>query len=120
MLKCEQCGGRVRRIHRTFFERFIYMAIYACRDCEAEKAHPRHYMFHFGPHARCPHCGTFRVARLKGPDKIDPLRTGLLNYLERLVGGRLYHCCYCRVQFHDRRMLASEEKTHALPETSDV
>ena len=37
MLKCEQCGGRVRRVHRTFFERFSYMAIYECRDCDTRK-----------------------------------------------------------------------------------
>ena len=115
MLKCEHCGGRVRRVHRTFIERFSYMAIYACRDCDTEKFYPRHYMFHFGPHSRCPRCGTFRVTRLRAPDKIDRLNTGLLNYLEQLAGGRLFHCRYCRVQFHDRRILASEDKTPAPP-----
>ena len=116
MLKCEHCGGRVRRIHRTFFERFRYMAVYACRDCDTEKFYPRHYMFHFGPHCRCPRCGTYRVTRLKAPDKIDRRNTGFLNCLERLAGGGLYHCCYCRMQFYDRRTLASEEKTPTLPE----
>ena len=120
MLKCEKCGGRVRRVHRTFAERFGYMAIFACRDCGAEKLYPRRYMYHFGPHCRCPLCGTFRVTRLKVPDKIDRVHTGLLNYVEWMVGGRLYHCRYCRVQFNDRRMLASEDKTPALPEGSDV
>jgi hypothetical protein len=115
MLKCEKCGGRVRRVHRTFFERFSYMAIYACRDCDTEKFYPRHYQYHFGPHCRCPRCGTFRVTRLKAPDKIDPLSTGLLNYFERMAGGRLYHCRFCRVQFFDRRMLASEDTTPPLP-----
>jgi len=119
VLKCKHCGGRVRRVHRTFFERFSYMAIYACRDCDSEKLYPRPYMYHFGPLCRCPRCGTFRVTRLKAPDKIDRLNPGFLNYLERLVGGTLYHCRYCRVQFYDRRML-TEEKTAALPEGSDV
>jgi len=120
MLKCEQCGGRMRRVHRTFFERFRYMAIYACRECNTEKFYPRHYTYHLGPHCRCPLCGTLRVTRLKVPDKIDRVHTGFLNYLEWLLGGRLYHCRYCRVQFYDRRMLASEDKTPALPESSDV
>jgi DNA-directed RNA polymerase subunit RPC12/RpoP len=110
MVKCEKCGGRVRRVHRTFLERFSYMAIYECRDCEAEKFVARRYTYHFGPHCRCPHCGTYRVTRLKAPDKIDSVHTGFLNYLERLAGGRLHHCRYCRVQFYDRRMLASEDK----------
>jgi hypothetical protein len=60
-------------------------------------------------------CGTFRVTRLKEPDKIDRLQTGFLNFLERTAGGRLFHCRYCRVQFYDRRMLASEDKTPELP-----
>jgi hypothetical protein len=87
------------------------MAIYECRDCDAEKPYARRYTYHFGPHCRCPHCGTFRITRLKAPDKIDKVQTGLLNYLERLAGGRLHHCRYCRVQFYDRRILASENKT---------
>jgi len=34
--------------------------------------------------------------------------TGLLNMLERMAGGRLHHCRYCRIQFWDRRRLAAE------------
>jgi hypothetical protein len=109
MLKCEQCGGRLRRVHRTFVERFTYMAIYACHDCDREQTYARRYTYHFGPHCRCPQCGTFRVTRLKAPDKIDRRHTGFLNYLEKQFGGRLHHCRYCRVQFYDRRMLASAE-----------
>jgi DNA-directed RNA polymerase subunit RPC12/RpoP len=115
MIKCEKCGGRLRRVHRTFFERFSYMAIYECRDCDREHFYPRRYTYHFGPYCRCPHCGAFRVTRLKAPDRIDPVYTGFLNYLERLVGGRLHHCRFCRVQFYDRRMLASEDKIPAQP-----
>jgi hypothetical protein len=111
MVKCEKCGGHVRRVHRTFFERFTYMAIYECRDCDREQAYARRYTYHFGPNCRCPQCGTLRVTRLKAPDKIDRRQTGFLNYLEKLAGGRLHHCRFCRVQFYDRRMLASDEKT---------
>lgn len=109
MLKCGQCGGRVRRVHRTFSERLSYMAIYECRECQHEEFVPRRYRFHFGPHARCPRCGTYRIKKLKEPDQIDPLCGGFLDLLERFAGsGRLFHCCYCRIQFHDRRRLASE------------
>jgi hypothetical protein len=69
---------------------------------------PRHYRFHLGPSARCPRCGTYRITKLKGPDKIDPMASGLLNWLERRAGGHLHHCCFCRVQFYDRRGLAAE------------
>ena len=33
------------------------------------------------------------------------MHTGLLHLLERLAGGALYHCCFCRIQFYDRRVL---------------
>lgn len=113
MLKCGQCGGRVRRVHRTFAERFSYMAIYACKECEHEEYLPRRYRYHFGPSARCPRCGTFRVVKLKEPDKIDPSYGGFLDFLERLAGGKLFHCRYCRIQFHDRRQMATDPNSTA-------
>jgi len=109
MQKCGQCGGKLRRVHRTFFERFGYMAIYACKECEQEEFVPRRYKFHFGPSARCPRCGTFRVVRLKAPDRIDPMYVGFLNLMEHLAGGKLFHCRYCRCQFYDRRRTAAEQ-----------
>jgi hypothetical protein len=30
-----------------------------------------------------------------------------------MAGGRLYHCCFCRLQFYDRRPLADRSK-HAI------
>ncbi len=108
MRNCRRCGGRVRRIHRTFWERFSYLAIYECRDCRDIITYQQPYRHHLGPHCRCPRCGTLRVTRLKERDHIDPLNTGILNFLERLAGGRLYHCRFCRVQFYDRRSLAPE------------
>ena len=109
MIKCGQCGGKLRRVHRTFFERFNYMAIYECPKCEREEFVPRRFRYHLGPACRCPLCGTYRVVRLKERDRIDRFHGGFLNFLERLVGGnRLYHCRWCRMQFYDRRKLASE------------
>jgi hypothetical protein len=87
-------------------ERFSYLAIYECRECENEEFIPRQYTFHLGENARCPRCGTLRVTKLRMPDKIDPMATGLLNRLEKMAGGSLHHCCFCRLQFYDRRKLA--------------
>ena len=64
-MKCGKCGGKLRRVHRTFFERFSYMAIYECQKCEREELVPRRYRYHLGPSCRCPVCGTYRVVRLK-------------------------------------------------------
>ncbi len=85
------------------------MAIYECRKCEREEFAPRRYRYHFGPFCRCPACGSHRVVRLKQPDKIDRMHGGFLNLLERIAGkGRLFHCRWCRLQFFDRRPLATK------------
>ena len=117
-MKCGQCGSRIRRVHRTFFERFNYMAIYECPKCEREESVPRRFRYHLGPACRCPICGTYRVSKLKTPDRIDRFHGGFLNLLERILGnGKLYHCRWCRLQFYDRRQLASESpKTPEEPE----
>ena len=98
----------MRRVHRTLLERVNYLAIYECKECHTEDNLPRAHQLHRGKSARCPKCGTYRIVRLKERDRIDPMNTGLLNALERLAGGKLYHCRYCRIQFWDRRRLASE------------
>jgi len=115
MHKCPRCGARLRRVHRTFFERFSYMAIYECKTCSVEEFIPRRYKLHFGKKARCPKCGTFRVVRLRGLDRIDPMFTGFFNFLERLAGGRLFHCRFCRIQFYDRRRLSTEADADENP-----
>jgi hypothetical protein len=97
-------------VHRTFVERFSYMAIYECKTCEVEELVPRRYRYHLGPSCRCPICGTYRVVRLKTPDRIDRKHGGFLNFVERVVGkGKLYHCRWCRLQYYDRRPLAAEQ-----------
>jgi hypothetical protein len=104
-------------VHRTFFERFQYLAIYECRECDCEQYVDRPFTHHFGPHCRCPCCGTYRLSRLKDRDRIDRMQRGFLNLLERLAGtGRLVHCRFCRVQFYDRRILASEAATATVQE----
>ncbi len=96
------------------------MAIYHCHTCQKEQHVPRRFRYHFGPSCRCPLCGSYRVSRLKQPDKIDRKHGGFLNLLERLAGkGRLFHCRWCRLQFFDRRALAADTKT-TTPETEDL
>jgi DNA-directed RNA polymerase subunit RPC12/RpoP len=113
VMKCGQCAGRLRRVHRTFAERFQYMAIYECPKCEREEYVPRRYRYHLGPACRCPLCGTHRVSKRRSPDRIDRFHSGFLNLLERIAGsGQLYHCRWCRIQFYDRRPLSSEAPKH--------
>jgi hypothetical protein len=110
MQKCGSCGSqRMKRVRRLLWERFTYLAIYQCRNCKAVESVPRSFLYHFGTDCRCPKCGTFRVTKLRERDHIDPMMPGIWNLLERLAGGKLYHCRYCRVQFYDRRRLKPRE-----------
>jgi DNA-directed RNA polymerase subunit RPC12/RpoP len=79
------------------------MAIYQCQTCKQEQVVLRRWRYHLGSGPRCPQCGSYRITKLRAPDRIDPMRSGFLNLMERLSHGRLYHCRFCRVQFYDRR-----------------
>jgi DNA-directed RNA polymerase subunit RPC12/RpoP len=119
--KCGYCGGSgLKRVHRTFLERFSYLAIYECRDCEHEEFVPRRYTYHLGGDVRCPRCGTYRVTKLRALDKIDKMASGPLNWMEKLAGGSLYHCCFCRVQFYDRRKLARRANVQPVPAETEI
>jgi hypothetical protein len=120
-MKCGQCGERLRRVHRTFLERFRYMAIYECQKCEREEYVPRRFVYHLGPSCRCPVCGSNRVSKLKSPDRIDRFHGGFLNLLERIASrGQLFHCRWCRLQFYDRRRLLSEINREAAQHPAAV
>jgi DNA-directed RNA polymerase subunit RPC12/RpoP len=88
-------------------ERLGYLAIYQCQRCHEEQVMLRRWRYHLGPAVRCPLCGSRRVTKLKAPDRIDPMRRGLLNWLERMANGKLYHCRFCRIQFYDRREISA-------------
>ena len=120
MRVCKQCGGHLHRIHRTFLERFSYMAIYECRECKDISSIPRRFRYHLGRFPRCPKCGTLRITKLKQRDHIDPLNTGFLNLLERVLGGPLYHCKFCRLQFYDRRRMTAEKPPAQPAESPDA
>ena len=51
----------------------------------------------------CPECGTPRVKRLARRDRIDRLSDSTWSALQQRLGGKLYHCALCRLQFYDCR-----------------
>jgi hypothetical protein len=114
--KCARCGGKLRRVHRTFIERFSFMAKYRCRECQTLETAPWRFRHHFGSRCRCPRCGTYRITKLKERDKIDKMETGFLNLYERWMGGKLYHCRFCRIQFYDRRKYTPPPPPSAQPQ----
>jgi hypothetical protein len=86
------------------------MGVFECRQCKVIKRVARRYTYYLAKQARCPQCGTYRLRALAERDHIDRMQKGFINMLQRSIGGRLYHCRYCRLQFYDRRTLAEEAK----------
>ena len=114
MPHCRTCGERLNRVHRTFAERFFYMGIFKCPQCKEVKRIARRYTHYLGEHTRCPLCGTYRLRVLVERDHIDRMLKTPMNVWHRMMGGKLYHCRYCRVQFYDRRPLAEESSAKRM------
>jgi hypothetical protein len=66
------------------------------------------------PHVACPECGTTRVRRLARRDRIERLADVPWSTIQRHLGGKLYHCALCRLQFYDCRKQAAD-RTPILP-----
>lgn len=116
---CRKCGGEMRRIHRTFREKFLYYGVLECTVCHERVAGVREYRYLLGPSARCHKCGTYRITRLQRPDHIDPMYRDLLSLTQRLFPDkRIYHCRFCRIQFWDRRPLQEEVQNSATVGTA--
>jgi hypothetical protein len=56
------------------------------------------------------------LRRLAERDHIDHMYRHPLSLLQRLLGGKLYHCRYCRIQFYDWRRPAPAP----VPDTANV
>ena len=89
-------------------ERFFYMGVFECPQCKEVRRIARRYTYYLSKEARCPLCGTYRLRALAERDHIDKMHWNPINRMQRFLGGHLYHCRYCRVQFYDRRPLAEE------------
>jgi hypothetical protein len=98
----------------------MYLAVYRCPGCNATETVERRYRLHLGENCRCPKCGTYRVTKLKERDHIDKMHTGFLHLLEKLAGGRLYHCCFCRLQFYDRRTMRARIKDASVSTATPI
>jgi len=85
------------------------MGVFECPECKDVKRIARRYTYHLGDEARCPLCGTYRLRVLAERDHIDRMLRNPVNAIKRWMGGKIFHCRYCRVQFYDRRRLAEQE-----------
>jgi hypothetical protein len=66
-------------------------------------------------YSRCIQCGSYRVKRLAGRDRIDSLSTHPLSMLTGLLFAPFHHCNACRLQFHDWRAIHPAHRTEPKP-----
>ncbi len=100
----------------TCFTEFIAGGPAAIRVILKSVFEPEAQRFLPAPWCRCPQCGTERVKISGRRDHIDDLSHRPLSILQFLLGGQLYHCLGCRLQFYDLRPRRSLRKTGSAPE----
>ena len=103
--RCERCGGSLVRAHRTIFEKMFYSRAFACRDCHHRAGGERRFAYYLSVSCKCPQCHTIDLDRRFKADKIDRVVRNPVSLLQAVLGGRLYHCHHCRLQFYDLRRL---------------
>ncbi len=110
----------MRRIHRTFKQRVVDMALFECPKCHASKEVGRPFTYYLGQKARGPLCGTLRVRKIAKRDPVDPMYRNFVYYLRTLMQTKLYHCMFSRRQFLDWRDAHSfrQHGTQSPAETS--
>lgn len=86
----------------------MYSAVYRCKKCATRRGLRRSYAL-FAQHCCCPKCGNPEPQRRSKPDRIDKVLAAPLSMVQRLLGGHLYHCVYCRIQFYDLRNVKEPE-----------
>src|SRR6476619_7543250 len=101
MTECSSC--RFHRVHRTFWERLVYRAAFECIDCKRRITLRHSFSFQLALEARCPKCGSAQLRRLNSPDKIESMSRRPWNLIQGFLGGHLYYCALCRLQFYDWR-----------------
>jgi hypothetical protein len=109
-LICHECGGELRRSRRSLLERFGYSKAYRCKQCQlrvriSHAEDSRGLQF-----ASCPKCRSFELTAPRRVDKIDRMLKSPRSLLQRMLGGRLYHCWFCRLQFYDVRPRKKQRK----------
>jgi transcription elongation factor Elf1 len=102
---CKECGKRLMRVRRTLAEKLTRGAAFECTNCGLRQYSPSLFSLGRWPHASCPSCGTENLSVRLNPDPIEPVYTSPLRFVRRRMGGKLYRCQYCRLQFHDMRDL---------------
>lgn len=106
---CTKCGGALRRSHRKLVERLLFAEAFRCQQCKS-RTRIRSWELKYAHYVKCPRCHSVDLTCLKRRDSIDRMQPGFLNFLNKLAGGKLYHCWFCRLQFYDLRQRYNSER----------
>ena len=117
---CPSCqNSTFHRRHRSLWERLHYGAIYQCDKCDFVDFDSYGERFPiFSAAVRCPRCGSTGVRKRAKLDHIDPLTTQFLYRIQRWLGGQLYFCSPCRLQFYDLRPWVRSKQDSPREETA--
>jgi hypothetical protein len=111
MALCPQCGGRMARLHRAFFQKLLYSDRFRCPKCKARTGRFQPFFanavsslrFVFSKWSRCPRCESYGVYRLNRRDKIDSFSSNPVALFQFLLGAPINKCPLCRLHFYDWR-----------------
>ncbi len=97
------------RTRRKLWERAVYTVLVRCRTCDRRTGQKRLFYNYFSRDTRCPCCGGAVLERRVKADRVDRQLRNPFRLAQRLLGGTLFHCEFCRVQFYDLRGMAGVE-----------
>ncbi|SRR5258708_40236246 len=118
MYLCGQCGDKLYKVRRKWWQRIFYKSAYRCRECGVREDHKkRWFRMTISRTCCCPWCGRTELKRLRKMDSVENFKTGFFRTVQKWFGAPLYYCDRCRLQFHDFRRLAA--KPRADPALSD-
>ena len=111
-MKCGQCGGRLQARPPDILRALQLHGDLRMPEVRTGGVRPAPLPLPPGPSCRCPICGTYRVVRLKAARQDRP-QAWRVSQPGGAHGrqGPLFHCRWCRLQFFDRRPLATEVPT---------
>jgi hypothetical protein len=117
---CPACGTTLERVPRSLVGRLFLRKVMSCPKCRhVERVWrtplERETTFVLSRYSRCIQCGSYRVRRLAGRDRIDGLSTHVLSVLVGLTFAPYYHCNACRLQYHDWRAIHPSYRTEPKP-----
>jgi uncharacterized paraquat-inducible protein A len=92
------------RSHRRGIERLIFAQAFRCSSCNARQRRT-YFDASFDEFANCPRCGNSAPDRRSRRDKVDSMLHSPIRMIHWALGGTLYHCVFCRLQFYDVRGL---------------